>query len=94
MTARVTLIAGPDQAVEQDVTVAPYETLAVDAAAVSAPYVSAMVEIDGGGGVVEQRAQRPAGDSVGVSVAPCTTADVRRSGTWPRGSRPAAPSNS
>jgi Family of unknown function (DUF5719) len=73
MTARVTLMGGPDQAVEQDITVPPYETLAVDAAVVSAPYVSAMVEIDGGGGVVEQRAQRPSGDSVGVSVAPCTT---------------------
>ena len=73
MTARVTLMGGPDQAVEQDITVAPYETLAVDASVVSAPYVSAMVEIDGGGGVVEQRAQRPSGDSVGVSVAPCTT---------------------
>ena len=73
MTARVTLMGGQDQAVEQEITVPPFDTLAVDAAAVTAPYVSAMVEIDGGGGVVEQRAQRPAGESIGVSVAPCTT---------------------
>ena len=43
------------------------------AAAITAPYVSAMVEIDGGGGLVEQRAVHPAGETVGVSVAPCTT---------------------
>ena len=38
-------------------------------ASVVAPFVGAMVEIDGGGGLVEQRATQAAG----TSVAPCTT---------------------
>src|SRR6185436_19997041 len=39
------------------------------AAALQAPYASAIVEIDGGGGLVEQRATQDAGSS----VSPCTT---------------------
>ncbi len=74
MTARVTLLAAAGQAVEQAITVPPTDSVTVDAAAaITAPYVSAMVEIDGGGGLVEQRAVHPAGETVGVSVAPCTT---------------------
>ena len=94
MTARVTLFAGPDQAVEQVVTVAAVRDATVDAAAITAPYVSAMVEIDGGGGVVEQRAQRPVRGL--ESASPSRRAPPRppTSGTSPRASRPAAPSSS
>ena len=68
MQARVTLFAGPDQAVVQSLTVPPYERATVDpSASVTTAYASAMVEIDGGGGLVEQRATQPAG----TSVAPC-----------------------
>ena len=68
MQARVTLLAGPDQSVVQSVTVPPYERATVDpSASVTTPYASATVEIDGGGGLVEQRATQPAG----TSVAPC-----------------------
>jgi Family of unknown function (DUF5719) len=70
MHARVTLLAGPDQAVELPITVEPYSRATVDpSASVAAPFVGAMVEIDGGGGLVEQRATQAAG----TSVAPCTT---------------------
>jgi hypothetical protein len=74
MTARVTLFAGTDQAVEQSITIPPFDRATIDVATViTAPFVSAMVEIDGGGGVVEQRAESPAGTSAAESVAPCTT---------------------
>lgn len=74
MTARVTLLAGPDQAVEQAITVPPFDRTTIDvAAAITAPFVATMVEIDGGGGLVEQRAQSPAGTSAATSIAPCTT---------------------
>lgn len=70
MEARVTLLAGPGEAVEQTLTVPPYQRSVIDAgASVTTPFASAMVEIDGGGGLVEQRATQPAG----TSVAPCTT---------------------
>ena len=70
MQARVTLLAGPGQAVELPMTVEPYSRATVDpSASVAAPFVGAMVEIDGGGGLVEQWATQPAG----TSVAPCTT---------------------
>ena len=46
----------------------PYQRSTVDpSASVTTPYAGAMVEIDGGGGLVEQRATQPAG----TSVAPC-----------------------
>ena len=70
MQARVTLLAGPGQAVELPMTVEPYSRATVDpSASVAAPFVGAMVEIDRGGGLVEQWATQPAG----TSVAPCTT---------------------
>lgn len=71
ITARVTLFAEPGDAVEQAVTVPPNGRSVVDVdAAVSADYVSAMVEIDGGGGLVEQVAVHPEG----TSVAACANA--------------------
>jgi hypothetical protein len=70
MEARITLLAGSGEAVEQALTVAPYQRSVIDAAAaVTTPFASAVVEIDGGGGLVEQRATHPAG----TSVAACTT---------------------
>jgi hypothetical protein len=70
MQARVTLLAGDGQAAELPVTVDPYSRATIDpSASVSAPFAGAMVEIDGGGGLVEQVATQAAG----TSVAPCTT---------------------
>ena len=65
----------PARPVEQALTVPPYERSRRRRrrASVTTPYAGAMVEIDGGGGLVEQRADRtrPA-----TSVAPCATSDV------------------
>ena len=92
MTGRITFMAGEGQAVE-----APLDGAAVPAGgararrpSVQAPYVGAIVEIDGGGGLVEQRATQEAG----TSVAPCTTDDVGalvpRRGLHRRRSRPSS----
>ncbi len=57
----------PSQApVDQPVNVAPRSTTTIDLGALqpTGTFVSALVEIDGGGGYVEQRAVHPAGDSV------------------------------
>jgi Family of unknown function (DUF5719) len=71
LDARVTLLAGPGEAVEQAVTVPPHRRTVVDVdAALTADFVSAMVEIDGGGGLVEQTAVHPEG----TSVAACANA--------------------
>src|SRR5262245_40764813 len=76
LDARVTLLAGPGDDVERAVTVAPRGREVVDVAdALTADYVSAMVEIDGGGGLVEQRAVHPEG----TSVAACANAPAP---TW------------
>jgi hypothetical protein len=70
LTGRITFMAGADQAVEVPVSVPAYQKATISAAAsVQAPYVAAIVEIDGGGGLVEQRSTQEAG----TSVAPCTT---------------------
>jgi hypothetical protein len=70
LTARVTLMGGPGQSVEVPVTVGPDQKAALSAAtSLQGPYVAAMVEIDGGGGLVEQRSTQEAG----TSVTPCTT---------------------
>jgi hypothetical protein len=70
LTGRITFMAGEGQAVEVPLSVPPYQKAAVSAAAsVQGPYVAAIVEVDGGGGLVEQRSTQEAG----TSVAPCTT---------------------
>jgi hypothetical protein len=70
MTGRITFMAGEGQSVQAPLSVAPNSRAVVSAAAsLQAPYVSAVVEIDGGGGLVEQRATQDAGSS----VTPCTT---------------------
>jgi hypothetical protein len=71
LDATVTLLAGPGEAVERAVTVPPRGREVVDVdAAVTADFVGAMVEIQGGGGLVEQRALHPEG----MSVAACANA--------------------
>ncbi len=70
MTGRITFMAGEGQSVQIPLSVAANERGVVSAAtSLQAPYVSAVVEIDGGGGLVEQRATQEAG----TSVTPCTT---------------------
>ncbi len=70
LDVHVTLLAGPGEQVEQTVAVPPFGRVAVDpAASVTTPYAAAIVEIAGGGGIVEQRSVHPAG----ISVAPCAT---------------------
>lgn len=71
LDARVSLLAGQGDEVDRAVTVAPHGREVVDVdEALTADYVSAMVEIDGGGGLVEQRAMHPEG----ASVAACANA--------------------
>jgi hypothetical protein len=71
LDATVTLLAGPGEAVEQAVTVPPRGRDVIDVdAAVTADFVGVMVEIQGGGGLVEQRALHPEG----MSVAACANA--------------------
>jgi Family of unknown function (DUF5719) len=70
MTGRITFMAGEGKSVLQPLSVAPNSRAVVSAAAsLRARYVSAVIEIDGGGGLVEQRATQDAGSS----VAPCST---------------------
>jgi hypothetical protein len=70
LDARVTLLAGPGQAVTQAVEVPALGRSTLSPAdALTAPFVGATVEVDGTGALVEQRATDPAG----TSVAPCTT---------------------
>jgi Family of unknown function (DUF5719) len=76
MSATVSLLGGEGQEVVQELTVEPRARAVVDVdAALTAPFVSAVVEIDGGGGVVEQRAIDPAGEA----VAPCANSTAS---TW------------
>jgi len=69
LVGRFTVLTPDGAGATQDFTVAPWSksTIDVDAMA-TAPYVSVVVELDGGGGIVEQRAIHPAGES----VAPCS----------------------
>jgi hypothetical protein len=69
VTAVVSLLAGEGASVQQQVDVPARSRAVVDVDAVlTAPFVAAVVEIDGGGGVVEQRAVHPAG----TAVSPCS----------------------
>jgi len=62
---RFTILTPDGLATEQDFNVEPWAQITVDVDAfVTATFASVVVEIDGGGGVVEQRAIHPAGDSV------------------------------
>jgi hypothetical protein len=68
---RLTLLGGAGVApVVSDITVPPRDNLVMGVRALlSSDYVSAVVELDGGEGIVEQRALHPAGDA----VVPCIT---------------------
>lgn len=67
---RVTLFAPDADPVVEPVTVAPFDRTVVDVDELAeGSYVGAMVEIDGGPALVEQRAVHPAG----TAVAPCST---------------------
>jgi hypothetical protein len=69
LVGRFTILTPDGVGAEQEFSVDPWAHTTVDVDAfVTASFASVMVEIDGGGGVVEQRAMHPAGDS----VAPCS----------------------
>jgi hypothetical protein len=65
MDGRVTVLAIDGDPVTQPLRVAPYSVQSVDLdEAVDSPYAAAFVEVDGGGGLVEQLATDPEGQSV------------------------------
>jgi hypothetical protein len=65
MRATVSLLGDPGTSVQRSIAVAPWSRSVVDVdEALNSRIVAAVVEIDGGGGVVEQRAVHPAGDAV------------------------------
>jgi hypothetical protein len=69
LVGRFTILTPDGVGAEQEFSVDPWAHTTVDVDAfVTASFASVIVEIDGGGGVVEQRAMHPAGDS----VAPCS----------------------
>ncbi len=65
LRGRLTALRVDGDPVTQDIEVAPFRSLTVRLDEfVESPYAAAFVEIDGGGGLVEQRAVDPAGESV------------------------------
>lgn len=65
LLGRFTILTPDGAETEQDFEVEPWAQTSIDVDAfVTASFASVVVEIDGGGGVVEQRAIHPAGDSV------------------------------
>lgn len=77
LKGRLSLLApDADRSIDRAITVAPWERMTIDVdEELSAPYVSAVVELDSAGGLVEQRAV----DRDGDAVAPCMT---RTSPSW------------
>jgi hypothetical protein len=68
LVGRFSILTGDGVAASESLTVEPFSRSTIDIDAfVTAPFASVVVEIDGGRGFVEQRAQHPAGNS----VAPC-----------------------
>ncbi len=68
VVGRFTILTGDGVAAGDDLTVEPWSRTTIDIDAfVTAPFASVVVELDGGRGFVEQRAQHPAGNS----VSPC-----------------------
>ncbi len=68
LLGRYTILTSEGVAASETLTVEPWSRSTIDVDAfVTAPFASVVVELDGGRGFVEQRAQHPAGDS----VAPC-----------------------
>ncbi len=76
LVGRFTVLTPDGAGAAQGFTVAPWSQSSIDVdALVTAPFASVVVELDGGGGIVEQRAIHPAGES----VAPCSN---DTSDTW------------
>src|SRR6478735_1955646 len=76
LVGRFSVLTPDGVAATQDFTVEPWSRNTIDVSALAtAPFVSVVVELDGGGGLVEQRALHPAGNS----VAPCSN---DTSDTW------------
>ena len=76
MTAHIELLNDEGATVEESLTIAARSRSVVDVdQLLGGQFVSAVVEIDGGGGVVEQRALHPAGNA----VSPCANST---SATW------------
>ena len=72
----MTLLNDEQATVSQDITVAPHDRTVLDLdAQLTGQIVSAVVEVDGGGAIVEQRAFDPAG----TAVSPCANST---SATW------------
>ncbi len=70
LDGRFTVLSPDGEVTEQGFTVGPWSQSTIDVDAfVTASFASVVVEIDGGQGFVEQRAEHPAGDS----VAPCAS---------------------
>ena len=68
LVGRFTILTPDGVGASESLVVEPWSRTTIDVDAfVTAPFASVVVEIDGGRGFVEQRAQHPAGDS----VAPC-----------------------
>lgn len=80
MRGRLTVLGDDEAPVTQDVTVPAYDSVVVDIdALVDAPYASVVVEIDGGGGLVEQRSTAPVGSSsMADSIATCANSPSAR----------------
>lgn len=81
----LTILVEQGDPIVQPVTVAPYRSQSFNLAELVADdlvpngYAAAVIEIDGGGGLVEQRATQPIGtNSVGMSVAACANAPSNR----------------
>jgi len=78
MRGTLTLLVETGDPITQPFEIPPYQSTSfqvdelVDDALVPHLYAAAVVEVDGGGGLVEQRATQPVGtNSVGMSVAAC-----------------------
>jgi Family of unknown function (DUF5719) len=73
LRGRLTVLTVEGEPVTQDIEVPPFESLSIDLdTLVDSPYAAAFVEIDGGGGMVEQLA----GNAAGQSVAPCSNSSA------------------
>jgi hypothetical protein len=65
LRGRLTVLSVEAEPLVQDIEVPPFDSVSFDLdRLVDSPYAAAFVEIDGGGGLVEQKATGPAGESV------------------------------
>jgi hypothetical protein len=65
LVGRFSVLTSDGEAIDQEVAVEPWSRTVIDVDAfATTSFASVVVELDGGGGLVEQRAFHPAGDSV------------------------------